>query len=132
MPSPVDRLTDFLGDKTASLDAVTGRIIFETTPAPGVTTGGALVSGAITNVSGTCSGADQTIQGATTNRKYFLFQNPAINANSMWIDFGVAAVAASPAVEIQPGGSFIMDVFVSTDAIHIIGTNTQKWTAKAG
>lgn len=88
--------------------------------------------GALTNGSGsiTTGGTSQAVFALNASRKYFFFQN--ISTETMWINFGVAAVQDQPSLEILPHASFVMETFfVSTEAINVISATTgSKFVAK--
>jgi hypothetical protein len=92
--------------------------------------------GSLTDGSGTIAtgGASQQIFAANTARKYLIIQN--LSSESLWINFGTAAVADQPSLEL-PGtvkSSFVMEgMFVSTQTVNIIGATTgSKFVAKQG
>ena len=88
--------------------------------------------GSLTNRSGSmATGAvSQAVAAALSTRKYFYFQN--ISTETMWINFGTAAVQDQPSLEILPHASFVMEgFFVSTEAINVISATTgSKYVAK--
>lgn len=94
--------------------------------------------GTITNRSGTVTAGNtsQQLMAANTSRRYLFVYNPRSTAggNSLWIDFGTAAVKDQPSIEIEPGASFVQeDMFVSDQAVNIIGATTgHKFVAKEG
>lgn len=89
--------------------------------------GGDLVdrSSAVTNAN-----ASQLAVAANPGRKYLLLQNPS--DTDMWVDFGVAAVADSPSIQLAAnGGSLVMDVWVSRLSVNILCSAAgKKFTAK--
>lgn len=88
--------------------------------------------GALTDRSGsiTTGATSQQLAAALATRKYFIFQN--LSTETMWINFGVAAVADQPSISILPQASFVMETFfVSTQTINVISATTgSKFTAK--
>lgn len=88
--------------------------------------------GALTNRSGSIAvgATSQAVAAAAATRKYFIFQNLSIE--TMWINFGVAAVSDQPSFEILPHASFVMEnIFISTESINVISaTAGSKFTAK--
>lgn len=88
--------------------------------------------GSLTDRSGsiTLGGTSQQIAAALATRKYFLFQN--ISIETMWLNFGIAAVADQPSIAILPQASFVMETFfVSTQTINVISATTgSKFVAK--
>lgn len=85
------------------------------------------VRGPLINRSGTITvgGAAQALAVANTTRNYLLVVNPASNTASLWVDFGVDAVAASPSIEIRPGGALVFEAsFIPTDAVSILAATT--------
>jgi hypothetical protein len=98
--------------------------------------GAAVQQGAVTNRSGTITagGSAQQLAAANTGRRYLLVQNPSNAPGSLWIDFGVNAVQASPSIEIAVGVTYELEgSFVPTSSVSIIGPTTgQAFTAKEG
>jgi hypothetical protein len=94
------------------------------------------VRGAITDRSGTVAagGTSQALAAANTSRSFLFVLNPKAATESLWIDFGTAAVTASPSIELQPGQYFSMEgAFVATGAVNVTATTTgHVWTAKEG
>lgn len=88
--------------------------------------------GSLTNRSGSIAAGATSQQVAALNasRKYFLFQN--ISTETMWINFGTAAVSDQPSIQVLQGGSFVMEnFFVSTEAINVISATTgSKFVSK--
>ncbi len=87
--------------------------------------------GTLVGKSGTCNGASQTVAAANAERSYFSFQNPSGNSGTMWVDpLGGTAASGSPRIEVEPGKGFAWTgEAVPTNAITVIGTNGEKWTA---
>ena len=86
-----------------------------------------------TNRSGTITsgGASQQLMPANTRRAYWFFQN--ISADTLWLDFAVAAVQDQPSVKVLAGESVSSDEVVTVDQINVIGPNTgAKFVAKEG
>lgn len=96
--------------------------------------GDSIVSGALTDRSGTITagGAAQTLAAANPARRYLLIQNAS--AADLWINFTTAAVIDSPSIKLSAGDAFSMAAeYVSNQLISIIGATTgQKFTAKEG
>lgn len=94
------------------------------------------IRGSLTNRSGTISagGTAQTLAAANLARNYLLIANPSANTATLWIDFGVAAVAAAPSIEIRPGGALVFEAgFIPTDAVSILAATTATpFIAKEG
>lgn len=91
-------------------------------------------TGSLTSVTGTATSASSQVFAGTSFRKYFLIQNHHAT-DALWIDFGTAAVAASPSIKVLAGATFTMDgTFASTQAINVIrgGANDISYTAKQG
>jgi hypothetical protein len=83
--------------------------------------------GTLTDRSGTITagGAAQQVAAANANRQYFLFEN--VSDQDMWINFGVAAVAANPSFKIVPTGSLVMESsFITTESISVFAATTGK------
>lgn len=95
-------------------------------------TSGGQQRGALTDRSGsiTTGATSQQLAAALATRKYFFFQN--LSTETMWINFGVAAVSDQPSISILPQASFVMETFfVSTQTINVISATTgSKFTAK--
>lgn len=78
----------------------------------------------------TLGGTAQQVFAANVNRRYFVFQN---NSDiDYWINWGVAAVASQPSIQIVAGGSYENPPhFCPTGTISVIGATTGKpFTAK--
>lgn len=88
--------------------------------------------GALQDRSGTITvgGASQQLAPANATRKYLVIEN--VSSETLWINFGVAAVQNQPSIKILPNGYFFMeDFFSSNQAINIIGATTgSAFTAK--
>jgi len=88
--------------------------------------------GALTDVSGSSSTTTAQVAAANPARKYFIFHN-ADAAIAQWINFGADATAGGGSIKVAAGATFIMDEFVSTDAINVIAASgTPSYTAKVG
>ncbi len=87
--------------------------------------------GTLVSKSSTCNGASQSVASANAARSYFSFQNPSGNSGTMWVDpLGGTAASGSPRIEVEPGKGFAWSGdAVPTNAITVIGTNGEKWTA---
>jgi hypothetical protein len=95
--------------------------VLSSAPAPSVVTGTA-TSGAVL-----LTGADQIALAANANRIRATIQNPPNNANSIWINFGIAATADAGSQEIPPGQQFDTGTGpLSLADIHMIGTAGQS------
>lgn len=92
--------------------------------------------GALTNRSGTITAGNtsQQLMAANTARRYLFVFNPPTATESLWIDFGTAAVKDQPSIELVAGASYVMeDMFVSDQAVNIIAATTgHKFVAKEG
>lgn len=90
--------------------------------------------GSLTNRSGTITegGTAQTLAAANSSRKYLFVQN--LSSENLWINFTTAAAQNQPSLRLAPGDSFVMeDLFVSTEAVSIIGATTgSAFAAKEG
>lgn len=88
--------------------------------------------GALQDRSGTITagGVSQQLAPANATRKYLVVEN--VSSETLWINFGVAAVQAQPSIKILPNGYFFMEnSFVSNEAVNIIGATTgSAFTAK--
>ncbi|MEA3186219.1 MAG: hypothetical protein QOD99_49 [Chthoniobacter sp.] len=68
-------------------------------------------------------GTSQVLEGATSQRRYFLFQN--ISADTLWLNFGTAAVQDAPSIKIIAGASIVFESsYVPPDAVYLIGPTT--------
>ncbi len=85
-----------------------------------------------TNRSGSlAAGAtSQVLAAENRERRYLFIQN--ISDETMWINFGVAAVQDQPSVQLTAGASLTIDGgVISTQAVNIIGTTAgKKFVAK--
>ena len=93
-------------------------------------------AGSLSDASGSLSsGASQVALAANTSvplRQYLFFQNNGTHV--MWINFGSAATASQPSIQLGIAGSvtssFTMTNFVSDDSINVIGTSGDTFTLK--
>lgn len=60
----------------------------------------------LTNRSVAGAGAVATPAAANTSRKYLLIQAPDTNSDDVWISLVGTATAASPSIQVKPGGGF--------------------------
>lgn len=93
-----------------------------------LTGGGVLIDGSGVITSG---GTSQQIFAANAGRRYLLIQNQS--SESLWVNFGVAAVGSRPSIQIaNSGGSLIFEgSFIPTGTVNIIGATTNDaFTAK--
>jgi hypothetical protein len=94
------------------------------------------LAGNLFDASGTLSsGSSQVALAANTSvplRQYLFFQNNGTHV--MWINFGSAATASQPSIQIGIAGSvtssFTMTNFVSDDSVNVIGTSGDTYTLK--
>jgi hypothetical protein len=88
--------------------------------------------GSLTDRSGTiAAGAtSQQVAAAQSTRRYLIFVN--CSDTTMWINFGVAAVADQPSIPVVTMGSYVFEAsFVSTQAVHVIcATIGKSYTCK--
>lgn len=108
-------------------------LVSTTNPLP--TAFSAVLRIAITNRSGQISTGGTAQQAAATNasRNYLLIQNPSNAGESLWYSLDTIAVAASPAIELQPGQSYESTNVVPTGAVSVIAATTgHKYTVKEG
>jgi len=88
--------------------------------------------GSFTDGSGSIAvnATSQQVFAANASRTYLLIQNNS--GDTLWINFGVAAVQTQPSFKLFPGGSFESSpAFVSTQTVNIIGPNAgATFTAK--
>ena len=83
------------------------------------------VRGPLTDRSGTTTGSDVTVVPANSSRNYLLIQNPQSGVESLWINFGAAAVVGEPSVESPAGGTLVFEsFFIPTQAIHMISASS--------
>jgi len=93
-------------------------------------------AGSLSDASGSLSsGASQVALAANATvplRQYLFFQNNGTHV--MWINFGSAATASQPSIQLGIAGSvsatFQMTNFVSDDSINVIGTSGDTFTLK--
>jgi hypothetical protein len=80
----------------------------------------------------TAGGTAQTIAAANGSRSFLFVQN--ISDTTMWLDFGVDAVADEPSIRLVAGASFSADGRdVPTGAASIIcATTGKKFSAREG
>lgn len=72
------------------------------------------------------TGATQVIVPANASRKRVVIQNPANNANSIWINYALPATGDYLSQEILPGQQFdTAGGAIALSAINVIGTNGQ-------
>lgn len=84
-------------------------------------------TGSVTDRSGTITlgGTAQSLMLANATRKYLLIQNTG--DKNLWFNFTTTAVQDQPSLKLLPNASFVMEgVFISTEAISIIGATTGK------
>lgn len=90
--------------------------------------------GGLIDRSGTMAegGTSQEVAATSLARLYFLFQNAS--AEDMWLNFGVDAVADSPSIKVEPGGSFeLVGPFQTFQSVNVVSATTaSKYTAKEG
>jgi hypothetical protein len=88
--------------------------------------------GALTDRSGSIAtgGVSQQVAAAQSTRAYLIFVN--CSDTTMWINFGVDAVADQPSIPVVAMGSYVFEAsFVSTQALHVIcGSNAKSYTCK--
>jgi hypothetical protein len=88
--------------------------------------------GSLTDRSGSiaAAGVSQQVAAAQSTRRYLIFINAS--DTTMWINFGVAAVADQPSIPVLTMGSYVFEAsFVSTQALHVIcASDTKSYTCK--
>lgn len=92
-----------------------------------------LSTGAYVDHSAAITGVDQIIIPANAGRLGYFIENLATSVNSIFINFGAAATAGAGSIEITPGGYWPNGnggAPITTQAIHLIGTAGDKFTAK--
>lgn len=72
----------------------------------------------------------QLVMEANANRKYLFIQNAS--TKDLWINFSETAVRDQPSIKLMAGGTFVMENFVSTESINVIGNKGQGFVAKEG
>lgn len=84
-----------------------------------------LKGGAFTDRSGTITlgGTSQQAAAANTSRRYLIFQN--ISDTTMWLNFGTAAVATQPSIQIVAGGNY-EPLVAPTQAVNVLCATTGK------
>jgi hypothetical protein len=84
--------------------------------------------GTWTDRSGTIAagGASQQLMAANATRKAWMVENPSSEVESLWLQFGGAAVTDQPSLEIVPGGSYKenMGGGLTTQQVQVIATTT--------
>ena len=128
----VDPIT---GDDVDSVgDSVNNAVRVNVVAGGGGGGGGGSTPGPFTDGSGSIAIAatSQALFAASATRKYLLVTN--ISTDTLWINFGIAAIQDQPSVPILTNGSFVMEgSFINNQAINIIGPNAgAKFTAKQG
>lgn len=88
--------------------------------------------GTLTNYSGTATTTSAAVIASNTARKYLFLQN--VSGGTIWMNFGTAAVASQPSIEISPGDVFVMDgAFISTQSVNIRSqTGSRDFVLKEG
>lgn len=84
-----------------------------------------IVRGVMTNASGAIAagGASQVAAAADAARNYFYIQNPASEIETLYVDFGTAAVIGQ-AIELLPGQWIDSGSFVDTGTINVLAATT--------
>lgn len=67
----------------------------------------------------TITSTSSLIAGSNANRRYLLLQNNS-TTGTIYLQFGSTATTTT-GIKIEPGGSYEMSGFVSTNALHCIG-----------
>ena len=94
-----------------------------------------IYAGTLTDRSGTIlsGGVAQTLMAANPARRYLWLLNHS--PDTLWVNFGATAVAASPSIPVYPGDVLRQpdQGFLSTQAVSILGATTgQAFVAKEG
>jgi hypothetical protein len=120
-------------DSLAQLDSATGLLAaagdpIATSGGPEATVAPHLVQGLrrdLTDQSGTIAsgGVAQTLMAANPTRAYLLIEN-VDPSEDLWIDFTADAVVGQPSILIAPRSGFVMDGFVSGEAVSVIAATT--------
>ena len=72
-----------------------------------------------------------TVVAANATRHYLMIQN--ISADTLWVNFGVAAVVGQPSLRINAGGVFTMESsFINNQAVNLIGAIGLSYVIKEG
>lgn len=76
--------------------------------------------------------AQEIMASAQAGREYLFIQNNS--DTTMWVNFGVVAVASQPSIRLLTGESFEMSSgYVTGESVSVIGATTGKtFTAKEG
>lgn len=119
---PAGYTADPSGDGTFDQNvAVRGTVTTTSSPTPVAFTDG---SGTIA-----VNATSQPVFAANAGRVYLLIQNNS--ADTLWINFGVAAVQTQPSIKLLPNGSYESGLIVSNQIVTIIGPNAgATFTAK--
>lgn len=93
--------------------------------------------GSLTDRSGTITvgGTAQNAMAENASRKYMLIQNPSDATESLFVNFGADASAASASIELEPGGAYSMpdSGFLSTQRVSVVAaTTSHRFIAKEG
>lgn len=89
-------------------------------------------NGPLVDKSASASTSTAQVAAQNSGRKYFLFHNTDASI-AMHINFGAAATTGGGSIKVAAGATFVMDKFVSTDAINVIAASgTPAYTAKEG
>lgn len=99
-----------------------------------------VLQGPLTDRSGTVAAgpASTTVMAANNSRRYLFILNPTLadggSGSTLRIEFGAAAVNASPSIPLDPGQSFVMESqMIDIQAVNIIGpAGGEAFIAKEG
>jgi hypothetical protein len=97
-----------------------------------VVAGGSGFSGGFTDHSGvTPDAASHVVAAANASRHYLMIQN--ISDDTLWVNFGVAAVLTQPSIRLRAGAVYIMESsFINTASVNLIGAAGLAYVVKEG
>lgn len=80
----------------------------------------------------TTGGVSQLVAAHNVSRSLLLIQN--VSTADLWVNFGVPAVATTPSIKLNAGGSLSAYAgWIPSGAVHILGSITgQAFTVKEG
>lgn len=97
-----------------------------------VVAGGSGFNGGFTDHSGVTPDAlSHVVAAANATRHYLMIQN--ISDDTLWVNFGVAAVTNQPSIRLRAGAVYIMESsFLNTASVNLIGAAGLAYVIKEG
>lgn len=97
-----------------------------------VVAGGSGFNGGFTDHSGVTPDAlSNVVAAANATRHYLMIQN--ISDDTLWVNFGVAAVTNQPSIRLRAGAVYIMESsFLNTASVNLIGAAGLAYVIKEG